>query len=234
MKIKDWSNRLIFATILITVVRYSAAFMASDLGQITGWLSDVVTFFLTLTGLGMGILDTLGGALLFNGWRNVMPQAGSKWSFKFKILTICVFGLVISGMVILVPFTVSRMVHESVTSALGGDSSLGLWLWAGMVNAIPYFLIAGIFIGNKMVETLELPESNRKDTSVNYQKISSNISTDWRRVRHQLDQKQIYFVATSAPKDIVTEFQKSGINVSPRTASNWRINARRELKLDNE
>lgn len=233
MKIKDWSTRLIFATILITVVRYSAAFMASDLGQITGWLSDVVTFFLTLTGLGMGILDTLGGGLLFNGWRKVMPKTGDNWSFKFKVLTICVFGLVASGMVILVPFTVSRMAHESVTNALGGNTSFWLWVWAGMVNVIPYFLIGGIFVGNKMVEDLELPESNQKVSQKNEQ-VSSNLPTDWRKVRPNLDDKQVYFVAVSAPKDIVREFSKSGINVSPRTASNWRGNARRELKLGEE
>ena len=48
MKLKDWSERLIWATILISVVRYAAAFAASDVGEITGVASNVLTFFLSI------------------------------------------------------------------------------------------------------------------------------------------------------------------------------------------
>lgn len=162
MRIKDWANRLIFATILITVVRYMGAFASSDLGRISGVLSEIFTFLLALSGLGMGLLDVLGGGLLFNGWKNVMPRTGDKWSFKFKVLTFCVFGLVISGLVIIVPFTVSRMSQESIIDTLGGRLSIFTWLWATMVVIVPYLLIAGVFVGNKMVEGLETESSNRK------------------------------------------------------------------------
>ena len=48
MKLKDWADRLIWATVLISVVRYAAAFAASDVGEITGLASNILTFFLSL------------------------------------------------------------------------------------------------------------------------------------------------------------------------------------------
>lgn len=233
MRLRDWSGRLIWATILVTVVRYMAAFAASDVGQITGGWSDVVTFFLSLTGLGMGILDTVGGGLLFNGWSRVFPKSGQSWSLRFKILTICVFTLVFSGLFILVPFTMSRLAHESVLDALGGKFSIWAWVWSTMVNLIPYVLVGGVFTGNKIVEGLE-QESYQKVSSKSEkvtnedEKVSSNLPTDWRKLRLLLDDRQIRFIANNEPKDIVKEFGRSGYNVSPRNASNYRNYAREE------
>lgn len=155
MKIKDWSGRLIGATVLVTIVRYMGAFAAADLGKITGVLSEILTIFLALSGAGMGLLDVLGGGLLFNGWRMVMPRAGQHWSFRFWVLTLCVTMLLVSGSIILVPFTVSRMTQNSIVDTLGGSQSDFTWLWAWMVVLVPYFIIIGVFVGNKMVEGLE-------------------------------------------------------------------------------
>jgi len=160
MKLKDWADRLIWATVLISVIRYAAAFAASDVGQITGTWSIILTFLLSITGIGMGILDTVGGGLLFNGWSKVFPKAGTRWSLRFKILTICVFTLLVSGLFILVPFTMSRLSHQSVLTALGGMDSIWAWTWSLMVNLIPYVLIAGVFVGNKMVSSIELEETS--------------------------------------------------------------------------
>lgn len=104
MRVKDWSNRLVWATILVGVVRYSAAFAASDVGQITGWWSGFLTIMLSLTGIGMGILDTVGGGLLFNGWSRVFPKNGQGWSMRFKVLTFCVFGLLMFCMALMASF----------------------------------------------------------------------------------------------------------------------------------
>lgn len=243
MRLKDWSNRLIWATILVTVVRYMAAFAASDVGIIEGFWSDVITFFLSLTGLGMGILDTVGGGLLFNGWSRVFPKNGQAWSLRFKILTLCVFTLVLSGLIILVPFTMSRLAHESVLDALGGKSNVWAWVWSTMVNLIPYVLVAGVFTGNKIVEGMET-ESYQKDEKVtrkvtdngeklsekeeSSEKVSSNLPTDWRKLRDMLSDPQIQFIANHDPKDIVKEFGRSGHVISPRNASNWRNYAREE------
>ena len=137
MKLKDWSERLIWATILISVVRYAAAFAASDVGMISGNWSKILTVFLAFTGVGMGILDTVGGGLLFNGWSKVFPKTGTHWSLRFKVLTVCVFTLLASGLYILVPFTMSRLSQESILTALGGMGSVWAWMWSLMVNLIP-------------------------------------------------------------------------------------------------
>jgi hypothetical protein len=66
------------------------------------------------------------------------------------------------------------------------------------------------------------------------EKVSSNLPTDWRKIRPTLDESQVYFLATSEPKIIVQELAKSKINVSPRTASNWKANAMKELGIKKE
>jgi hypothetical protein len=233
MKLKDWVDKLIWATILVTVVRYSAAFMASDLGEITGLSSNIVTFFLTLTGLGMGILDTLGGGLLFNGWSRVFPKAGIRWSMKFKILTFCVFALVISGMIILVPFTVSRLAHESVLDTLGGSGSFWTWLWSGMVNFIPYVLIIGVFAGNKMVTDLESLENGMESSKKVPENLESSMESSkkdsWRKIRPGLSKKDLEGLANLSPNNMRTYASQTGYTY--KTISNWRMRARLELGL---
>lgn len=236
MNLKQWSDRLVYATIVISVVRYAAAFAASDVGQIVGIWSDILTGFLSFTGIGMGILDTVGGALLFNGWSRVFPKQGQKASLRFKVLTLCVFGLLFSGLFILVPFTMSRISHLDILAILGGTGSVWAWIWSAMVNLIPYILIAGIFTGNKMVSSLEqessekvsgkLPETPEKD-----EKVSGNLPTDWRKIKGNLTDEQVTFIAHSKPTEISRAFAESGFDVSPRTASNWKVYALEEEKL---
>jgi len=60
-----------------------------------------------------------------------------------------------------------------------------------------------------------------------YQKLSS----DWRKVSKQLSRQQLEFMANSEPKEIVKAFSESGLEISPRTASNWKVYALDELKL---
>lgn len=64
------------------------------------------------------------------------------------------------------------------------------------------------------------------------EKVSTNLSTDWRKIYPTLTPAQVTFLANSEPSHIVKELSKSGINISPRTASNWRGNARKVLRLD--
>ena len=230
MKIKDWSGRLIWATILVGVVRYAAAFAASDVGQITGVWSNILTGLLSFTGIGMGILDTVGGGLLFNGWSRVFPKTGQSWSLRFKVLTFCVFGLLFSGLFILVPFTMSRISQESILDALGGRNSIWAWVWSTMVNLIPYILIAGIFTGNKMVTSIEDEKVTDKsqERSEKDEKVARNLPTDWRKIKDSLSDEQVEFLASNDPKAIVAAFAKSGFAITPRTASNWRVYAREE------
>jgi len=73
----------------------------------------------------------------------------------------------------------------------------------------------------------KLPESYQEPEPV-----TSNLPVDWRKIRETLNPEQVTYIANSEPKVIVQEFAKSGINVSPRTASNWKANAMRELGIE--
>lgn len=110
----DYSTIIIWSSALVGMIRYAAAFLSSDMGMITGLLSEVVTFLLGVSGFFMGILGTLGTAYIFDGWRKKMPATGVAWSNKFKALTMFVALAFITEILILVPFTMSRAMAVSV------------------------------------------------------------------------------------------------------------------------
>lgn len=216
----DYSKMLIWSAAVVTVVRYMAAFIASDVGEITGLLSEVITLFMGISGMGMGILDVFGGAYLFDGWRRAMPANDKRWSFRFKMLTVFVFALIISGIGILVPFTISRVTHASMAVVLETES---LTVWAILVNIAPYLLIGGVAVGSQIVTvgTQNLPDEPRKDGG----NLPENLPTDWRQVRKKLNTEQIKAIATGKTEAICFEF-----GVTDRTARNWRKNAQKEIQ----
>ncbi len=244
MNVKNMSGWLIRATVVIAAIRYMGSFIASDQGLITGWLSEVFTILLALAGMSMGIVDSIGTALLFNGWRKVMPANGVRWNFKFKMLTFFVFGLFVSSMTILVPFTLSRIEQVSIAVILGGRGSLGEWTWGLMVNAIPILVIGGVSLGNKYVEDLagesdgKLSGNFPRKLSGNFpaspsalEKVTRNLPANWRHVLPTLDDKELLFLANAQPREIVARLRETGLEISPRTASNWHYNARSELNM---
>lgn len=216
---RDYSEMLIWSAAIVTVVRYIAAFIASDAGEITGVLSNVITYFMGVSGLGMGILDVFGGAYLFDGWRRAMPASGKTWSFRFKMLTVFVFAMILSGIGILVPFTISRVTHASMAVVLQSES---LTLWAILVNIAPYLLIGGVAVGSQIVtvSSQNIPNEERKDGG----NLPENLPTDWRQVRKKLNTEQIKAIASGKTESICFEF-----GITDRTARNWRKNAQKEL-----
>lgn len=86
-------------------------------------------------------------------------------------------------------------------------------------------------------ERLERKESNQKvsgnlpEKETNEEKVSSNLPTDWRKIKDKLTNEQVDFIAKSDPKDIVKAFSDSGIFITPRTASNWRVYAQEETQV---
>lgn len=206
----DYSTTLIWSAAVVTVVRYIAAFIASDMGEITGILSQVITVLMGLSGLGMGILDVIGGTYLFDGWRRAMPKSGNAWSSRFKVLTVFVFSLIATGVMILVPFTESRVTHQSMAEVLG--QGRGLTLWALLVNIAPYLLIGGVAVGNQVV-TVNSAESFRQ--------VSDNLpernSANWRQVRKQLSQEDVSWLASARTEEICFRY-----GIDDRTARNWR------------
>jgi hypothetical protein len=137
---RDYSTMIIWAALLVTVTRYSGAFVASDVGEVSGVWSTVLTVFMALSGVGMGFLDVLGLAYVFDGWRRNLPASGAKWSSRFQVLTVFVIGLFVAGLAILTPFTVSRVNAEGMSATLGD----GVWWWSLAVNLAPLLLIGGV------------------------------------------------------------------------------------------
>lgn len=87
------------------------------------------------------------------------------------------------------------------------------------------------------LERLKLKLENSKKVSSNLpegvessEKLSSNFPTDWRKIRPRLTDEQVRFIAMNEPKDIVASLARDGFHISPRTASNWRGYATKEVE----
>src|SRR3972149_3242303 len=117
----DLSRIIIYAALIVTAARYSGAFLASDLGEVTGALSDVVTAFMVISGFGMGVLDVIGLGYIADAWKTALPRIGKRASARFIILTGFLISLMVSGVGILAPFTVSRVHKASIGVTLPGS-----------------------------------------------------------------------------------------------------------------
>jgi MFS family permease len=169
----DYSALIIWAALLVTVARYVGAFLASDLGEVHGWVSEGLTILMGVSGLGMGVLDVLGLAYVFDGWRKVLPKAGDHWSSRFKVLTGFVASLFVAGVCILVPFTVSRISSQSMAAALGGQGSVGVWFWSLAVNLAPYLLIGGVTFSQAGFVTIRREVEQDASISMHYPSIQN-------------------------------------------------------------
>lgn len=214
----DYSTIIIWASILVGMVRYSAAFLSSDIGMITGALSETITILLGISGAAMGLLGTLGTAYIFDGWRQKMPASGVHWSNKFIALTLFVFAAFFCEVVIIVPFTVSRIRHESIAVILGNWD----WLWSMAIVIMPILLIGGVSVGNQIVTVRSgnFPETFRTPGEAG--KITPK---DWRKIRPTLTDEQVKGIAIDQAKNIAFNF-----DIDERTARNWRKYAQLEIK----
>lgn len=218
---RDYSELLIWAAGLVGMIRYAAAFLFSDLGQIVGVTSEIITILLGLSGFAMGLLATFGATYLFDGWRKKMPASGNKWPFKFVVLTIFVVMIFVSELAILVPFTVSRMAHSSMTDILKG----GVWWWSLAVNIMPLLLIGGVSVGNQVVTvSSENSAESFRQVSDGSGKVSDNLPKGWRKVRKSLSDEQVRNIAIDQAKNIAFYYK-----VDERTARNWRKYAQAEV-----
>ncbi len=219
----DYSTLIIWASALVGMIRYAAAFLAADLGMIEGALSELVTFLLGVSGFFMGILGTLGTAYIFDGWRQKMPASGNKWSNKFKALTAIVMMALFTEILILVPFTMSRVLHISVANVLDG----GVWWWSTAVVVMPFLLIGGVSLGNQVVtvEGGNLAESFRK-VSDSASELGGKFPNDWRKVRKLLSDDEVAWIATAKTGDISYRFGQT-----EKTARNWRKYGQKEVSV---
>lgn len=215
----DYSTILIWSAAVVTVVRYVAAFIASDVGEITGTLSQIITVLMGLSGLGMGILDVIGGTYLFDGWRRKMPASGKAWSNPFKVLSFFVLALIATGVFILVPFTVSRVTQQGMAEVLG----MGGWLnsWALAVNVAPYLLIGGVAVGNQVVMVNAANEhANGSRTFAGENSGNRNSQ----RTYASLTNTEKYFILNSNSTKAADE-----LGVTSRAVQKWRKRVQEEI-----
>jgi len=177
---------------------------------------------LGISGFAMGVLGTLGTAYIFDGWRQKMPSSGTKWSNKFKALTGFVFAALLTEILILVPFTMSRVDHISVADVLKD----GVWWWSTAVVVMPILLIGGVSLGNQIVTvSSESSAESFRQLSDSPEKTEGNLPPNWRKVRKSLSNEQVAGIAVSTTKDICFYYK-----VDERTARNWRKYAQDEVK----
>lgn len=218
----DYNSIIIIASTLVLVVRYMGAFISSDVVKIPEWLSELLTTGIGISGMGMGLLDGLGGAVIFQGWRVAMPGRDKKWSFKFIILTIFVFLIILNGIVVMLPFTVMRTAGVSMIDVLGNNYSGPLWLWGIAVNVAPYFIIGGVMASSSVNFDLEKAkstaleqkeiENNDKKPSANNEEKSNNEQNkeekplakkwDWRKVSVGFSEGTLVAIAKTKPGEL--------------------------------
>lgn len=221
----DYSTLLIWAAAIVSVVRYAAAFIASDVGKIDGQLSEWITIALGFSGLGMGVLDTIGGTYLFDGWRRAMPRNGERWPFRFKVLTVFVFSLVLCGIIILAPFTMSRVEHVSIADVLGE----GIWLgiWSVLVNAAPALLIGGVATGQQVVSVTQFTTHGTANEQANGSPNGSQGNEPKKndsRTYSSLTNAEKYYILNNDSKLVALE-----LNVTPRAIQKWRLKVQDEI-----
>jgi len=223
MKKHDYSTLLIWSAALVTVIRYAGAFVASDAGKITGAYSDWLTFFMGLSGLGMGILDVIGGVYLFDGWRHAMPKGDNAWSMRFQVLTFFVMGLILVGIGILIPFTVSRVAHSDMETVLTSLGEWAPWAWSLLVNIAPYFLIGGVTVGNSLISTGQAGASAGGTAGATSGETSPKKATGRRYTT--LTRTEKYFIINTPTKQCQAEF-----GVTDTAIKEWRKSIKTEVE----
>lgn len=217
---RDYSTILIWASVFVGAIRYAAAYLSSDLGVILGTLSEWVTILLGVSGFAMGFLGTFGTAYIFDGWRQKMPSAGVKWSNKFKALTGFVFSAFACEILILVPFTMSRIRHVSIADVLG----YGDWWWSTAIVIMPLLLIGGVSTSNKIVTVSDGQLSGQLPDRSGQKTDSKDQMSDWRQVKKKLPAEQRAEISRMSTEQICFTY-----GVINRTARRWRKQAQEEL-----
>jgi hypothetical protein len=215
---RDYTRWLMIGALLVIVIRYSAAFTASDVGEITGNLSAATTILMTISGIGMGFLVVFGQAYTFDGWRRSLPKSGQRWTWRFFLLTLVSAVLIIVDVAILVPFTVSRITHQSMDAVLGQGLT---WWWSGVVNVAPALLLLGVMLGNQV---MAVNTTNTTNTEANAFANSSQNGNSKGRTYANLSQAEKYLIVNS-PSSVAS----NELGVTTRAVQKWRKKVQEEI-----
>jgi hypothetical protein len=214
----DYTKLLLIGAALVVVIRYAAAFTASDMGAIEGNASTVTTWFMAASGIGMGFLVVFGQAYAFDGWKRSMPKVGQRIGWRFSLLTLTCLLLIVVDVAILVPFTVSRIRHASISAVLGEWD----WLWSVSVNIAPALLLAGVALGNTVVS---VTQSTTHGTANEHANEGANRSQGVAaRSYGSLSNSEKYYILNSKSGVVSAE-----LGVTPRAVQKWRKRIQEEM-----
>lgn len=211
---RDYSSLLLFGATMVVVIRYAAAFFASDVGEITGLSSEVIAFFMAISGIGMGFLVVYGQSYAFDGWKRSLPKPGSRLTWRCFLLTVIVVLLILMDVAILVPFTVSRIRHESISAVLGEWD----WLWSVSVNIAPALLLAGVGLGNQVVAVTQTESNGTANERANVREHGSP------RKYETLSPSEKYYLLNTKSEQAANE-----LGVTVRAIQKWRKRVQEEV-----
>jgi MFS family permease len=160
---RDYAGLIVWSTVGVMVTRYSGAFVAADVGQVSGWLSSALTIGAVFTGVGMGVLDVVGTAYIADAWRRMMPRSDRKWSNRYKVLTVFLLLNAIEAVFILTPYTMSRIHQTGITGILDWGWSLA---WSIVVNIAPLIVVGGVIFANPNVIGIKVNDETPVETPV--------------------------------------------------------------------
>jgi hypothetical protein len=217
---RDYTRLLMIGALMVIVIRYAAAFYASDVGQITGTSSEVTTWFMAISGVGMGFLVVFGQAYTFDGWRRSLPKANQKWTWRFFLLTLVSAMLIVVDVAILVPFTVSRITHLSMDAVLGEGLT---WWWSGVVNVAPALLLLGVMLGNQVVATTQISHDAQTNAQTNVRE--PFVDTKEAKKYSGLENADKYYILNTKSEVAARE-----LGVTVRAIQKWRLKVQEEVK----
>jgi hypothetical protein len=151
-----------------------------------------------------------------------MPTAKQKVTFRFILLTLVSFLLIVTDVAILVPFTVSRIRHESISLVLGEWD----WLWSTAVNIAPALLLAGVALGNQVVATTQTNSEQTANREANHSPLRSPFDAESRvkRTYESLSSSDKYYILNAQSKAVAGEW-----GVTSRAVQKWRKKVQEEI-----
>lgn len=144
-----------------------------------------------------------------------MPKTNDKWNNKFIALTLFVAVAIFAEVIILVPFTMSRVLHLSVADVLNN----GVWWWSTAVVVMPFVLIGGVSVSNQIVsvrsEQPSEPPSEPLANAANGSRTFASLDADDKR-----------FIMNNSSKAAAVR-----LGVSVRAVQKWRVKVQEQENI---
>jgi MFS family permease len=140
-------------------------------GNPTPGVELVLNYGNLVSGFGMAVLEPVAAAYFLDSWGRLKPKRthnAKSYDHRWKLLLGFIIGLVVLMAVIQVPYIVSRMTGETITSTLHYEGFFFVWGFAVVIS--PAFIVGGVVVADdKMIKkTAKKPaESDKQEPASN-------------------------------------------------------------------